>query len=80
MISAPATGSLATVLDIAATVPPVPSPLVDRQNMLDTLDRMFTRGVEVVCVEGDDGIGKRPYSFKPHYVIQIRAHACSLGQ
>lgn len=58
MISAPATGSLATVLDIAATVPPAPSPLVDRQNMLDTVDQMFTSGVEVVCVEGDDGIGK----------------------
>jgi hypothetical protein len=58
MISALATGSLATVLNIAATVPPVPSLLVDRQNMLDTLDRMFTSGVEVVCVEGDDGIGK----------------------
>ncbi len=26
--------------------------------MLDTVDRMFTSGVEVVCVEGDDGIGK----------------------
>lgn len=58
MISAPATDSLATVLDIAATVPPPPSPPVDGQNMLDTLGQMFTSGVEVVCVEGDDGIGK----------------------
>jgi hypothetical protein len=46
------------VLDIAKTVPPLPDDLVDRESSVKTIERMFHAGVEVILLDGPEGIGK----------------------
>ena len=49
------------VLDLTAicqSFPETPEPSILRDNLLDTIDTIFWGGIELVAVEGVDGIGK----------------------
>lgn len=43
---------------ICQSFPETPTPLIDRENFLDTIDALFERGTELIVVEGAEGIGK----------------------
>ena len=53
-----AEAELINLMAIASTVPTVVDPLIDRGNVLDTIDTIFEAGTELILVEGEEGIGK----------------------
>lgn len=46
------------VIDIAQSIPPLPVDLVDRESNIKTIERTLHTGIEVVFLEGPEGIGK----------------------
>ena len=45
-------------IDISYTAPELPSPMVFRPHLIETLVRSFDLNTEIVCVEGKSGYGK----------------------
>jgi hypothetical protein len=43
---------------ISANFPRLTQPVVDRQNLVDTITTVFERGVDVLTLEGEDGYGR----------------------
>lgn len=45
-------------IDVSYTAPDLPTPLISRPHLTDTLVQIFDSGAEIVCVEGRSGYGK----------------------
>ena len=43
---------------VCQSVPGLPVPLIPRDNILDTIERMFEGEIELVAIEGGEGFGK----------------------
>lgn len=49
---------LSRICDFSITYPGLPQPCINREHLLQPLESMFRRGVDVVVIEGDEQIGK----------------------
>lgn len=56
-------GSIVDITDVCASVPFLPPNLVSRENILNSIERIFDQGLEIVCVEGDENYGKTTLLF-----------------
>ena len=52
------TGEVARIIHISCTAPDLPTPMVPRPHLIQTLVQIFESGPELVCVEGGAGYGK----------------------
>lgn len=43
---------------VCQSFPRLPEALIPRDNILDTIERMFQGGIKIVMIEGDEGLGK----------------------
>jgi MoxR-like ATPase len=43
---------------ICQNFPSMPSPDINRDNYLETIDKIFLDGVPIIVLEGEEGIGK----------------------
>jgi len=43
---------------ICQSFPPMPSPEINRDNYLETIEKIFQDGVQIVVLEGEEGIGR----------------------
>jgi hypothetical protein len=43
---------------VCQSFPRLPEPLIPRDNLLNTIERMFAGEIELVMIEGDEGLGK----------------------
>jgi len=46
------------IVDSCQSLPPLPESNIPRDNLLDTIERMFRSDINVVVIEGEEGIGK----------------------
>ena len=54
----PSTLEIMDLTRICQSFPRLPEPLISRDNLLDTIERMFGGAIEIVMIEGDEGLGK----------------------
>lgn len=61
---------------ICPTFPRLPQPLIERESMLDTFDDMFAADIQVIVIEGKEGIGKT--TLLAQYALRYPQQAVSL--
>jgi len=61
---------------VCQSFPELPEPQIHRENFLDTIDRIFESGTELVVAEGKEGIGKT--TLLAQFAARHPNHALSL--
>ncbi|MFZ2361207.1 MAG: hypothetical protein WA040_17835 [Anaerolineae bacterium] len=61
---------------ICPTFPKLPQPLIERESMLDALDDIFEGDIQVIVIEGKEGIGKT--TLLAQYALRYPDRAVSL--
>jgi ATP/maltotriose-dependent transcriptional regulator MalT len=51
-------GEVMDLTTVCHSFPRLPERMISRDNIIDVLERMFDGGIELVSVEGEDGLGK----------------------
>jgi len=49
---------ISNVIDISQTIPKLIEDPIPRNNLIQTIDMLFNKGIDVVALEGDEGCGK----------------------
>ncbi len=52
------TGQSSHPVDVCQSFPALPKPMIPRDNILDTLERVFQSDIDLLLIGGEEGIGR----------------------